>query len=552
MEVEKHGVQMAVPDSLLKFDWNFNYSVFDNPYKGAYEFSPYRIEMKPDATVRDNRRFYLRAGAGYNLHPEAQLVLTPNIKGKFGFSLYDDFKGYFGPYHSISIDRTNNDGLVTPVGDPYKGSELSNRVGTTLRYDGAKAVLTLDGGMDLLKTKELTFDGNNMLGGSAALRVRSLGQSDLLYDVSLGWNGLSNRTAASQTREDAYTEHDAGLDARFVYRLGGSHSLRFEPSYHHVIFTEQFGKAVADVVDIAPAYVFSDGGFSIQAGVRFSGVWRGSEPGVNPAFSVPDYKGRKFYPDVKLYYEAVPDQLVLTAKVVGGQRFNTYGSYLKGNHHLSQYSTAQYSSVIGDATVNTFDAGLGLSGRVRSIFQYGFEAGFARYFNAPMDGIQEFYRGDYLTYETSYVPVIRMTNYDLLYADLNGALATDRVDASAHLRVQKSNLKPEMEKGTFALVLPLFTGSAEFVYNWNRRVFAGLNAEWATGREGKDFYTSENNYFDCHVPGWVDLGVTAEFRVNNRFSLWAEGRNLLNQTVMRNFMISEKGPYVTAGVCLNF
>jgi hypothetical protein len=109
-----------------------------------------------------------------------------------------------------------------------------------------------------------------------------------------------------------------------------------------------------------------------------------------------------------------------------------------------------------------------------------------------------------------------------------------------------------MEKGTFALVLPLFTGSAEFVYNWNRRVFAGLNAEWATGREGKDFYTSENNYFDCHVPGWVDLGVTAEFRVNNRFSLWAEGRNLLNQTVMRNFMISEKGPYVTAGVCLNF
>ena len=555
MEVEKHGVQMAVPDSLLKFDWNFNYSVFDNPYKGAYEFSPYRIEMKPDATVRDNRRFYLRAGAGYNLHPEAQLVLTPNFKGKLGFSLYDDFKGYFEPYHSISIDRTNNDGLVTPMGDPYKGSELSNRVGTTLRYDGAKAVLTLDGGMDLLKTKELNFNGNNMLGGSAALRVRSLGQSDLLYDVSLGWNGLRNRTAASSADGDGYTEHDAGLDARFVYRLGGSHSLRFEPSYHHVIFAEEFGKAIADVVDIAPAYVFSDGGFSVQAGLRFSGVWRDSEPGTDPAFFVPDYKGRKFYPDVKLYYEAIPDQLVLTAKVVGGQRFNTYGSYLKGNHHLSKYSTAQYSSVTGDATVNTFDAGLGVSGRVRSIFQYGFEAGFARYFNAPMDGIQ----GSYLDMHTdadadpiSYVPVIRMTNYDLLYADVTGALVTDRVDASAHLRVQKSNLKPEMEKGTFALVLPLFTGSAEFVYNWNRRVFAGLNAEWATGREGKDFYTSYNNYFDCHVPGWVDLGVSAEFRVNNRFSLWAEGRNLLNQTVMRNFMIAEKGPYVTAGVCLNF
>ena len=36
MEVEKNSVRMAVPDSLLKFDWNFNYSVFDNPYRGAY------------------------------------------------------------------------------------------------------------------------------------------------------------------------------------------------------------------------------------------------------------------------------------------------------------------------------------------------------------------------------------------------------------------------------------------------------------------------------------------------------------------------------------
>ena len=193
MEVEKHGVQMAVPDSLLKFDWNFNYSVFDNPYKGAYEFSPYRIEMKPDATVRDNRRFYLRAGAGYTLHPEAQLVFTPAIKGKFGLSLYDDFKGYFGPYHNITVDRTNKDGLVAPDGATYNGSELSIRIGTTLRYDAARAVVTLDAGMDLLRTKEQTFDGNNMLGGSAALRVRSLGQSSFLYDVSLGWNGLRNQ-----------------------------------------------------------------------------------------------------------------------------------------------------------------------------------------------------------------------------------------------------------------------------------------------------------------------------------------------------------------------
>ena len=559
MEVEKHGVQMAVPDSLLKFDWNFNYSVFDNPYKGAYEFSPYRIEMKPDATVRDNRQFYLRAGAGYNLHPEAQLVLTPDIKGKFGLSFYDDFKGYSGPYHSITIDRTNKDGLLAPSGDTYNGSELSNRVGTTLRYDAPMTVFTLDAGMDLLRTKEQYFGGNSMLGGSAALRARSIGQSDLLYDVSLSWTGLGNQpkyAAMSSAHEARYTEHDAGLDARFVYRLGGSHSLRFEPSYHHVIFAEQYGKALADIVDIAPAYVFSDGGFSFQAGIRFSGVWRDSESEPSVSYSVPDYMGRKLYPDLRLYYEAVPDKLVLTAKVVGGQRFNTYGSYLKDNHHLSLKSTQSYSGLYGDATVNAFDFGLGISGRVRSIFQYGAEAGYARYLNAPLDAIASLYDYDKDSFHTTgpenipaLVSVISMMDYDLLYADLNGAVGTDRLDASAHLRVQKSYLKPDQDG--FAVDLPLFSGTADIVYNWNRRIFAGLSAQWATAREGKDFHPSSDTRYDIHVPGWIDLGVTAEYRVNNRFSVWAEGRNLLNKTVMRNFMVAEKGPYFTAGICLN-
>jgi len=242
---------------------------------------------------------------------------------------------------------------------------------------------------------------------------------------------------------------------------------------------------------------------------------------------------------------------------VGGQHFNTYGSYLKDNHHLSIRSTQYYSSLSGDATVNTFDAGLGISGRIRSVFQYGIEAGFARYFNAPLDGMESLYDYDDNSFHTMeaaipVVPVISMMNYDLLYADFNGAIGSDRLDASAHLRVQKSNLKPDMEKGNFAVELPLFSGNADLVYNWNRRVFAGISARWATAREGKNYYIAFDDKFDCHVPGWVDLGVTAEFRANRRFSIWAEGRNLLNQTVMRNYMIAEKGPYFTAGICLNF
>ena len=559
MEVNKQNVAMAVPDSLLKFDWNFNYSVFDNPYRGAYEFKPYRIDMKPDPTRRDNGVFYLRAGAGFTLHPEVQAIFTPSTKGRFGISVYDDFKGYIGPYHSITVTRGTGNGLVGPSGDPYNGSDLSNRLGTTLRFDGASTVVTLDGGFDFIRTKEWFFGGNNAYGGSALLRVRSAGEGDLSYDASLGWNGLSNKVMPvkeSSGTATEYKENDLGMDVRLGYRLAERHSLQFIAQWQHTIFNDAPVKLFADRVDLVPSYRYSEDGFYVSAGIRFSDVWRDfdGEISADEGFPYVDYTGRKLYPDFHLSYEAIPEKLVLSAKVIGGQRFNTYGSYLRENHHFSMYNSSRYSSFLGDATVNTFDAGIGLSGRVRSIFQYGAEVGYARYFNVPMDSVEgRSYSPSIISssVETYYLPALTMMNYDLLYADLKGMLGTDRVDASAHLRLQKTK-EGDSEKGFFAMMLPVFTGSAELVYNWNRRVFAGLLADWATAREGHGFYESYLQSFDCHAPGWLDLGVSAEFKATSRFSLWVEGRNLLNQTVMRNFMVAEKGPYVTAGICLNF
>lgn len=49
MEVSKPAVKMAVPDSLTEFNLKFDYSVFENPYKGSYDFKPYNMDMRPDA-----------------------------------------------------------------------------------------------------------------------------------------------------------------------------------------------------------------------------------------------------------------------------------------------------------------------------------------------------------------------------------------------------------------------------------------------------------------------------------------------------------------------
>ena len=47
MEVHKPMISMQIPDSVMQFDLDFDYSVFDSPYKGTYEFNPYLQDMKP-------------------------------------------------------------------------------------------------------------------------------------------------------------------------------------------------------------------------------------------------------------------------------------------------------------------------------------------------------------------------------------------------------------------------------------------------------------------------------------------------------------------------
>ena len=47
VEVHKPTQVMAVPDSVQRFRLDFDYSVFDKPYKGSYEFSPYMTSMRP-------------------------------------------------------------------------------------------------------------------------------------------------------------------------------------------------------------------------------------------------------------------------------------------------------------------------------------------------------------------------------------------------------------------------------------------------------------------------------------------------------------------------
>lgn len=568
MNISKTALDMAVPDSLMRFDWNFNYSVFENPYKGAYEFNPYVIEMRPDAVAYDGTRLYVRAGAGYTLHPEALVVWNPNLKGRWGLVVSDDFKGYWGNYCGSGSESLSAGEYKITAGDAYKGHDLSNRFGTTLTYKAPETIVSLDGGVNFLQNTgapmySYNSRGISALGTEATLRVRSNAPSSaFFYDASAHAKALLSGSKGDAISSEKET--DFGASALLAYVFTERSTAKLDLGLDRYDF-KGYADAVQDALElnVTPMYRFYSNRFVAEAGIKFSNVWRNvgglryddpstvaeADPVVGTEEEeVFDYKGRKFYPHVHLAYEAVEDALVVSADLKGGQKYNSYASMLYTDQWFNSTGSLTYWNNIGDATVTTFDASLGLSGRIAHKFQYKMDAGYARLYNAPLDGIDYISSGK-LVYKYD------MTNYDLLYADLSASWSSDRFDANGSIRGQKSDFR----KFKYAATLPNFLGSVEAKYNWNKRIYAGVSVEWATKRvtDGEEVTGIKPSVdemmsaYSCTIPGWVDLGLSAEYKLNNMFTVWAKGGNLLNQTVRKSLLVAEKGPYFTLGVCLN-
>ncbi|MDO5442319.1 MAG: hypothetical protein Q4G10_01475 [Bacteroidia bacterium] len=564
MEIEKQNLPMAVPDSLTQFDWNFNYSVFDNPYKGAYEFNPYLIEMKPDPVPYDGKKLYVRAGAGYTLHPELQAVWSPTFKNGLKLSVYDSFKGYWGKYHNLN---TLNEGFIKPAGEA-DGNESGNRFGVSARYDFKPVILSLDGKFDWLDSRSPYEDRNSVLGESISFRARSNNAKSFLFDVEAGYKNLSDQShwvPATFTCDSDFKESGFYADGSVSYGFSELLSTGLSSSYENFLFRKPGVNIHSAMLDVMPFVTYSTDRFAATVGVKYSDVFKGydvdkamlsTDEDGNPYFPMADYQGRKLpvYPQLHFAVEAVEDALQISADVTGGKRYNTYSGYLESNHFFSGMWADQIPDLLGDASENTVDASLGLDGRITSKLHFVLKGGIAKWKNLPMEGLMFSYGTiDNPNYDHRFVsPGYSMVDMDLYYGELNALWKSDRLDVSGLFRLQESDLAESIHG---AMTLPRFSGSADFTYNWNRRLFVGVSAEWATKREctllNSTVLSPSTEHARITAPGWVDLGVNLEYWITGGMSLWLKGGNLLNQAVMRNMLIAEKGPFGTIGICLN-
>ena len=503
IEVRKPVIEMAVPDTVYRFDLDFDYSVFDSPYRGSQEFNPYMLDMRPESNLQRPSQFFMRAGAGYTLHPLFDILWSPALKGPFRVDVHGKHRSYLGGYRAIGGNEA------------FDGYDLLSKAGLDFGYDWKRAALDFGASYYGVAVKDpVRTRAYNAVDAYASLKSKLSGSENFMYDMALAYRYADDSSHLK--------EHDFSFDASLGPDFDGKGRVMFDLG----VGLNTYSGALEEVMTrfyLVPRYVYEKGIFHADLGLRLSAAMVSGDFGRNQII----------YPAVRLHLDVIPDAMRLYLNVGGGEELTSYSSLIDRNHHVDLAYGISSPSGLMIPSVERVSGRFGLEGRISWFFSYNLRGGYVNHAYAPLDAAMPLADG-------RYVPYIGYSPYQKAFAALDWDLnfQSVRFDGTVEYTYAWGVQQPY-------LVLPaVLTADAQVLYNWRKRVYAGVDCIFSTARHGAD------GTFE--VPWYADLGVYAEYAFNGNVSLWLRGGNLLNMEIQRNLLFAEKGVNVTAGISLKF
>ena len=519
--------RMAVPDSVTTFNLDFDYSVFEKPYQGAYEFKPYHVQLRPRPVTSTENSFYLKAGAGFTLHPELDLVWTPLRKERGQIDVFAGHHSYFGRYHKFgqATDPSfDGERFFRPGGDKMPGFLTDTHVGVDGSYGWENGLLTA-GVSWRNRLADDAFLFRRLNGVEAKARVRSLPSdaAHFLYDAAVDYHfyDLSGSFDTNLAAPGDFTESRFDLDGSFGPVFNAESRLLVDLDMGIVRYGGN-ETGYTGGLSITPKYEFSLDNWRFSLGARVSTLIYSDDWTRNQV------KSQWVYPAVHVDLRLLDDQLILQAAATGGDRLNARSEafFLRPFALSSEY----------DHSLERVRAMIGVRGNIASRFRYDLQGGYARWGRCALDAMAN----DGLTGD--YQPVIGQAgNFNMAFAELDFGWKSESVTVDGKMAYRWTDVS-----GDSLFAPAAFTGTIRPAWHWGDRFSAGLDAAWSTRR--RTTYGGMN----FNVPGWVDLGAFAEFDFTRHFGFWVKGGNLLNQAVQRMPLHAEAGMYFTAGILLNF
>ena len=520
--IEKPAQKLSVPDSLYRFNLDFDYSVRSTPYKGAYEFEPYQVELRPMARPDGQGTLFLRGGIGYNAHPELTVVWTPLRKDHLRLNVYADHQSYLGQYRNIALQN----GLFTADGTRYTGCSAQTSAGVNSLFDWTGGQLTADVhyrgtiGSDV-RSQAVWGTKTFYHGVGAAVKAASHPESNFLWQAGVQADWL---LSPQEHREMQLLGKLSGGT-----RLG-DHFLSLGADVQAVYRADH----LAVLVTAIPRYILTLGAFQADLGVKVSYL-KGGEAYFYPS------KSDFVFPDVRIRYEVLPEALVLHAWATGGDRLDTWQDMIRENPFLAGFQGNM------DNAVERINLGGGVRGQLWGRLHYDLKAGYAYYTHGRLWG----YTQD-TGVSGDWTPAYGYAAYGQFAALAQLGWRSEYLDVDGSIRYNRSWLPEDgllfassLSAGAIYAFSPAAVeGKLRALYNWGGRFWGGVDVEGQSDRVAP--------VTGVALPGYVDLGLYGEVRMNRQLGFWLRLGNLLNQTVQRTPFHAENGIYFTLGARWNF
>ena len=555
-DIEKPKLSTVVPDSISKFNFNVDYSIFDKPYHDLYSFTPLPfIHLSSPGSLKQPWA-HIRLGLTWPTTPETDVFLQAPLSGVSALLLTAQHQSFWG-----ELPRYRQGGQTI-------ADQMQNTANIRYTLHSEKVHFEIGGGGDynyytyygISPYYPESFSPANLYGRSfmrdsmshtyhrykanLSLSSPKSVEPGAEWSFSFEWSLLEDFARLWQTTSVSSCKEN-------LFRFKGGVGVRLKPDQIFGFelsgsFANNLYSSVLDrgVFVFNPYYQIHKNRFSLLVG----GILSGTHNYVKEFERMNKFF---FYPHLEASYQIVPKNLLVYTHIRGEDRLNDYQSLLTQNPWLSQNLELRSSN-----TSWMIDAGI--KGKIAH------HLGYQLYGQYVQTNNQYFFKNTPYRTHTDQDLVYLNSLFTIHYADEDrlsavAALSWNSHPLTLHLKGQYHAYK--LSSGEPAWYKPKVELSSSARYQWRERIIISADVAYR-GMVSvpeiilPDYYNMYESTTSIEsatkLNGFVDIGVTLEYRFASWFGLYAQVKNLLHAEQQYYLYYLEPGIRIGGGVTFRF
>ena len=481
--------------------------------------------------------------------PEADLYLHSSLSKKSVVSVYLKHRSYWGksPLYEQAPMTSQ------PITDEILSAHETSRAGVALQHLFKYAALDVKAeyrhqsllfyGQDTLLLKDNMANYASKITESSYVR-EFMSQAFNIVNADIRLYSLDNanktfsfniqpyfdyiRESAHRFSNKPVNQHTIGLNSAFNVRITPHHIFSLQlhaKTYNRDYVSKQLTSGLFNAI---PSYTYHDDLMKATAGLNIEGIYNGHGLSYN------------FYPLLAFHFIAQNGLFIPYLELTGGSTLNNYEKIISENPYV-------LPGLDVSNTRTRINGEAGVRGNFSSVYAYRLKASYTMidsmyFFVNSTEAINN--RGIILTNTTL------LNNFDVVYDNISKISVGLELSAKfryidALLYANYAQYNMDMEEKAWHL--PAIDAGLQFRYKINPLI---LTLDALYRGETPVLLPASYAAHTTSTKAYINLGLTAEYRITGKFSIFLQGKNLLNKPYQNYYLYYHPG--ITAGVGLTY